>query len=338
MFGSYKGHPAVALLLFGVCEELSGRRGDSAGAFGLRMRLQGHQVERSTSKNRVQKASTTGFHYSKDKPEDLTERFGRQREAADSNVKTLKMRSRSIPPKLSSSQPARATSGSPRRVVITGGSPRSTPGLNRTTARPLTDTYKATKADTTASSKPEKIAASEEARPTHVRRNAQTSPLSLVGRALSFRRKTSQKSASSGQRGSRTMPVDAEPSARSPETPRGRRASSEPPLINPRFKKKQNRGRSAEGGPAISTIGMLPQSGFGPLPPLDAELLDLNLPANLLVDPTMHGLLEYVSGLEERHLRHKEEKKKWEDQKKVLLAEIDSLKEENKALREKDKA
>lgn len=52
----------------------------------------------------------------------------------------------------------------------------------------------------------------------------------------------------------------------------------------------------------------------------------------------MHGLLGYIAGLEERHLSHKDEKKKWEDQKKVLLAKIDSLKEENKALREKDKA
>lgn len=84
-------------------------------------------------------------------------------------------------------------------------------------------------------------------------------------------------------------------------------------------------------------MGGLPPSDFGPLPPLDDELLDLNLPPNLLVDPSMHGLLGHVAGLEERHRRHKDEKKKWEDQKLLLLAAIESLKEENKALREKDK-
>jgi hypothetical protein len=39
--------------------------------------------------------------------------------------------------------------------------------------------------------------------------------------------------------------------------------------------------------------------------------------------------------LEQRHLRHKDEKKKWRDQKEVLLAEIASQKEALKKLQEK---
>ncbi|WP_143171397.1 hypothetical protein [Rhizobacter sp. OV335] len=233
----------------------------------------------------------------------------------------MKLRSSSIPPKLSSSQqptrPTKAVPASPRRVVFgpnKGSAKKSiSPRLTRASPRPLTSSREEETAHGTAATHQRQIPATE--------------------RAWSLLRKTTQKSAPPGQPDPTPATATAGSGARSHESPRGRRRSSQPPLINPLYKKKK-KASSADGNDrhgGVSQIGQLPARDHWLIPPLDDELDEMPLPA----DPRMTGVLGHIAMLEQRHLRHKDEKKKWRDQKEVLLAEIASQKEALKKLQEK---